>query len=311
MKTNRSSRLVTGVTALFLAFLSLSGAASAKSAMSVQEFRMVLLDWAEIVDSARPGQSGSQIGSMIARLNDEELEILMDSVPDPGALADTLASLDAAPAAVETQTSGVTTSGLPAATFPPPYPSGPSYQVFTATLSGMGALSDSNGDGLLNDERCSADFEALHSILLATAKAADGTLNLVCDGNLEPISRAICFGGAAIAFAFLVAEETILSQCSLQDALVDSAEIEAAYENSLAIHANLDTHDEDIKQVLLTVKAAQRQILRLLLTPQGRRKVDPDVLTCTGDDCPQVLDCPGTECRFPIVPGRGRAALRP
>ncbi len=310
MKTKRSSRLVTGVTAFFLALLSLSGPGSAKSAMSLQEFRMVLMDWAEIVDMARAGQPVPRMQSMVSQLSNEELEFLFDSVPDPGVLANTLAGLDAPPAVVETQSGNVTTLGLPASTFPPPYPTGTNYNVFTATLAGMGALSDSNGDGRLNDERCSADFEALHSILLATAKTIDGTAGLACHALLEGFDAA-CFVAAAVSFAFLIAEETILSQCGLQDALVDSAEIEAAFENTLAIHANLDTHDEDIKQVLLTVKAAQRQILRLLLTPQGRRKVDPDVLTCTGDDCPRVLDCPGGECRFPIIPGRGRSARRP
>jgi hypothetical protein len=44
----------------------------------------------------------------------------------------------------------------------------------------------------------------------------------------------------------------------------------------------------------------QKQIIRLLLTPEGRRAVDPSVLTCTGDDCPNVLACPGPECSFPI-----------
>ena len=77
-----------------------------------------------------------------------------------------------------------------------------------------------------------------------------------------------------------------------------------------AHRALLRQHDWDIKQQLLTVKAAQRQILKLLLTPQGRHKIDPDVLTCTGDDCPQVLDCSGGECRFPIKPGRSRASRR-
>jgi hypothetical protein len=48
------------------------------------------------------------------------------------------------------------------------------------------------------------------------------------------------------------------------------------------------------------VKAVQRQTLRLLLTPEGRRAVNPLVLTCTGDDCPNVLDCPGRECDFPV-----------
>jgi hypothetical protein len=45
----------------------------------------------------------------------------------------------------------------------------------------------------------------------------------------------------------------------------------------------------------------QRTIIKLLLTPEGLRAVDPAALSCTGDNCPKVLDCPGTECSFAIV----------
>ena len=65
----------------------------------------------------------------------------------------------------------------------------------------------------------------------------------------------------------------------------------------------VDDKIDEVGQQIKTMKAAQRQIMRLLLTPQGRREIDPDVLTCTGDDCPQVIACPGDECSFPIEPG--------
>ena len=64
----------------------------------------------------------------------------------------------------------------------------------------------------------------------------------------------------------------------------------------------VDDKLDEVEQQFKIVKAAQRQIMRLLLTPQGRRTIDPDVLTCTGDDCPQVIACPGGECSFPIEP---------
>jgi hypothetical protein len=40
--------------------------------------------------------------------------------------------------------------------------------------------------------------------------------------------------------------------------------------------------------------ARQAEILRLLLTPSGQREVNPDVFSCTGDDCPEfdeILSC--------------------
>lgn len=61
---------------------------------------------------------------------------------------------------------------------------------------------------------------------------------------------------------------------------------------------NDDVHEN--QQQLRKLFAVQRQIIRLLLQADGKRTVNPNVLTCTGANCPVVLDCPGTECSFPI-----------
>jgi len=74
------------------------------------------------------------------------------------------------------------------------------------------------------------------------------------------------------------------------------------------IKVQLATHDADIKALLGNIQgtvdenqrllvismARQAEILRLLITPSGKREINPDVLSCTGDDCPQadiVLSC--------------------
>jgi hypothetical protein len=80
------------------------------------------------------------------------------------------------------------------------------------------------------------------------------------------------------------------------------------------IKAALSQHDHDIKALLATLQkgvdeanqrlkvaeALERQSIKLLLTPEGLRSVDPAVLTCTGDNCPKLVICPGPECSFPI-----------
>jgi len=69
------------------------------------------------------------------------------------------------------------------------------------------------------------------------------------------------------------------------------------------IDADLVTHDGDIKALLANLQGAvdenqrlikitmsrQLDIMRLLITPSGKRVVDAEVLTCTGegDDCPE------------------------
>ena len=92
---------------------------------------------------------------------------------------------------------------------------------------------------------------------------------------------------------------------------LDGAEIEATYENTLGLvgdvshihddlsvhETNLATHDTDIKALLATIQAIveangakldtllarQLETIRLLHTPEGRRK--SDVPACNGGPC--------------------------
>lgn len=84
-----------------------------------------------------------------------------------------------------------------------------------------------------------------------------------------------------------------------------------------AIESHLADHDADIKSRLAAIQATasesqrlikvsmsrQLEVLRLMITPQGRRELNPDVLSCNGDDCPladETFDCstaPGWPCK--------------
>ena len=62
---------------------------------------------------------------------------------------------------------------------------------------------------------------------------------------------------------------------------------------------NLQNQVTALKYQLNASKAIQEQIIQLLLVPEGKRTVNPSVLTCTGNnDCPKVLACPGSGCSF-------------
>ncbi|KAA9134056.1 hypothetical protein F3N42_00455 [Marinihelvus fidelis] len=130
----------------------------------------------------------------------------------------------------------------------PPYPASPggagNYTAFTATLEGLGALTDSDGDGKLNDERCSADYEAGLEIGIAATGTID-SLNVAC-AALPPIADKVCYVAAAVVAATVSGLEIAMAQCSLQDALVDSAEIEAAFENTVVIYDQLIDTDAEL-----------------------------------------------------------------
>jgi len=84
--------------------------------------------------------------------------------------------------------------------------------------------------------------------------------------------------------------------------------VQHVHDDLAIVDADLASHDADIKarlgevqgtvdenQRLIKVSMArQAEIRRLLITPSGRREINPDVLSCAGADCPQlneILSC--------------------
>jgi hypothetical protein len=113
-------------------------------------------------------------------------------------------------------------------------------------------------------------------------------------------------GDVSHVHADLAAHDTnIDGDLAAHDANIDGDLIahDANIDADLVAHdANLAEHDADIKELLDDLQGAvdenqrlikismsrQLEVLRLLITPSGRRVVDEEVLTCTGegDDCP-------------------------
>lgn len=106
---------------------------------------------------------------------------------------------------------------------------------------------------------------------------------LACDAlqNVEPISCGI----SGAAQALVIGAQFVLDLFEVCFDSIDSAEIEAAWKNTEVIHSDLVTHDShltthdnnlaahdaDIKARLNQIDAVLQEIIRLLITPQGRR----------------------------------------
>jgi hypothetical protein len=183
--------------------------------------------------------------------------------------------------------------------FPPAYPSGGNYDAFTATLPGLGLLLD----GTTN--RCDTDAEAGAEIAASVFTAIEAA-EFAC-AALPPAASEVCYGVILVNSVVQVANEIAKSQCAFQDGLIDGAEIEAAYENSLIIHdnliehdLNLSNHDAEIKVLLAAIQAkvdengqkldvllgGQSEMIRLIHTPSGRRASDYYLDACSdGDGC--------------------------
>ena len=165
-------------------------------------------------------------------------------------------------------------------------------------------------------------LEAAEVLWSGLSRACDETIVILGEGGNLSLA---CIPADVVLFAAELAvgaAETVVEHIAFCDSAVDSSEIEGAYERvghihtdladhdtnidaDLAAHdANIDAdlvqHDTDIKALLADLQGAvdenqrlikitmsrQQEIMRLLITPSGRRLINSDVLTCTGDDCP-------------------------
>lgn len=122
--------------------------------------------------------------------------------------------------------------------FAPQYPdptTAPDYGVFTATLPGLGYLTDGDGDGTVHDERCGADKVAGLGTGIA-ALASIVSLTPACNAAPENVDSG-CFAAMTVFTTALEAVSILEAQCRLQNGLVGGAEIEAAYENTKMLAA--------------------------------------------------------------------------
>ena len=307
---------------LFVAILStVFLAPDVKAEISPWELRQTLNNYLtanELLNESSVSTNKSQLTQNIAKLrkninllSDAQLQTMIDAMPNSQTYADQVAKLLNAvnklestgqasvanlPALNSLDSVPVLQSLTPPVLFSPGYPVGGNYDTFTATLDGFGLLSDGPDAGsATNDERCDSDGEAAQQIALATEKVICVLGELTADAIIEPISRGVAFGLTAICKEIVVATEITIAQCDLQDALVDGAEIEAAYENSkiisnqvtevsveldahntniegdIAVHnttisTKLDVHDIDIKNAL---NSHDLEIKSLLATIQA------------------------------------------
>lgn len=182
--------------------------------------------------------------------------------------------------------------------FSPNYPTGASYSV--ALLFG---LVDSP------DDRCGGEAFEVYEAVLAGAEAAMAIGEAACSvGGCDPtgIGCAIVCGAVEVVKLAVLTARIPLDACAAHSVGVDSAEIEADFENGLSILGSLDsqndaieeianaladhdanidgdlaahdarirtqlnTHDSEIKAMIQDVLTNQEEIIKMMKTPEGR-----------------------------------------
>jgi hypothetical protein len=277
--------------------------------MSLDDFQNTINDYVKAIGS-------DELVNRFHGLTYDDWIAMYDSFPNKGKFAAAAKKVEARAAEAGSSqlfaqsqdlSSALITS--PAAEFTPRYPAGQFYDIYVETLPGWGLLYDGDLPGT-QDDRCDASGEAETRIateaLEFSAIVLDGGCNTVVTILGEGTNAPFCIAAAAVHTAAR-ASQIILEQCGYQTALVDSAEIEAAYENTRRIigtlnnvDAQLATHDSDVKAILATIQeivtangekldlslARQLETIRLLTTPEGLRSTD--VPACNGGPCTWV-----------------------
>ncbi|UCF34340.1 MAG: hypothetical protein JSV78_03370 [Phycisphaerales bacterium] len=200
--------------------------------MGPEDFRQVLLTFVEMLDTLSAPSDG--LYDRIAALNAEEMQALYDAYGgNHHIFAEAVGSLAVLISeGAEEGAGGAIPIGVPGIL--------PPTECFLADYPAPGGLwFDLLGVlGLANDERCDPDFEAGLVTAMEVAKIAAIVAQAACDTLVvilgEGTNAPACVA-AGIANGVAFAAEFILKQCHVDQARVDSAEIEAAYENSLLI----------------------------------------------------------------------------
>jgi hypothetical protein len=266
--------------------------------MNLGDFKNLLITYVELIGSR-------ELLSQYESLTFNEWKAVYDVFPNKREFAEAVIGMEkraaeAQSARLSTQPKGLQQIlTLPAIEFTPRYPQGASYDAFVATLPGLGLLSDGDLPGT-QDDRCDANGEANTRIAFGALQATANALDVLCNTIVvvagEGTNLPACVAAGVVHEATL-ASQIVIDQCGYQTALVDSAEIEAAYENTRQIIAQIMKHDTDIKAILATIQAIvtangnkldltlARQLgaIRLLVTPEGKRSTN--VPACNGGPC--------------------------
>jgi hypothetical protein len=215
-----------------------------------------------------------------------------------------------------------------------------SEPIFTAAVDRLSVAATNLQTAATRGELDGAEYDSCGNVRSDTDSGRDlliaaNTVNLAaiigdvaCSSIVVIVGEGSNLPACIIAGALHEAVEAVRFESSLRaycDDVINGNEIRGILKNTnlidndllahdTAIKLALAGHDADIKALLAKLQgsvdeanqrlkvseALERQTIQLLLTPEGLRAVNPDVMTCTGDNCPKLIQCPGTECSFPI-----------
>jgi hypothetical protein len=354
------------------------GDAQRRGNITMSEFRQTLVDVGTFVDA----QKGTDFARQFQAIDDETLTKMYPAVPDGRQFQTLVAKLKrykfstrsstqaspnfnratprsnfqftplvvtpacGAPDAIISNT-GACTPGYPD-------PTDGAWQFMVGAARGYtspaGVPTFSPSDfASISSQQCSLDAEVTLQQIFVILTAVVNSASPFCNIIPAPFN-ALCWAPVG---AIEIADSVIggfFQDCVEQDGLVNAAKIDAGFQNTVTIDADLgkstatlagdisnstteidahiaslDTHLTNVDNHIaaefaalnanlladftaLTNQLTQgnalldanlRQVMKLELEPEGQRKIVPAILTCTGTDCPNVLNkCPAAGCSW-------------
>lgn len=209
-------------------------------------------------------------------VSEAELEPVADAIGEIQNYGDSLQRLDLsiqnAVGAGEDQSLGTSsfgaTTGVPPVSLSPP-------EYFDGGIIGIHCILPDASNGVRNNTEVVLDAK----LALGVAKAAWAGAEVACGLDVVALaSGGLGTAGCAVLAVAVAAAEEIVDAFLRCDATVDEAHLDAAFNRAednfnlgTHIHDDLDTHGTDIKELLFEIAANQREIIKLLKTPQGNR----------------------------------------
>jgi hypothetical protein len=234
--------------------------------ISLTEFRQSLSEFGAVVDA----RQGTHFAAYFQSAPERVMRGLYSKVRNPRAFRDSMQSLKPKTSSMSAGTQSSTlirlhpefVAGFPL--FTPNYPSGSNWSSMVGTLQADGDLPA----GEVSDQRCISDKEALLTTTIVIFDAVNDISSAICEivpeVFVEILGEGTEIDGTALCFAIKLAAVAIPALtvgqddagCSTQDHLVDSAEIQAAYNNTVQIYNVLQQHDTDTKNAIANARNA-------------------------------------------------------
>jgi len=139
-------------------------------------------------------------------------------------------------------------------------------------------------------------------VAATVAEAACASL-VVIAGVGTNVPFCVAYG---IARAVEEAVDTLIDRQESCNALLDRAKADATLGDVINVHSDVGalaalfaSLTGQISEATALLRAQLKQVMKLQLTPEGRRQIVPAILTCTGANCPNVLaSCPAAGCSW-------------